>query len=98
MAVSFSLTFTTKPRLLAGIRTLSLITLVVCLRSNTSWRIWIRVASGSEVGNAGVSVKLNRCRAFLVAESSRNTTIFVLLTLMDILFFSAHCWQVFNIS
>jgi hypothetical protein len=90
MAVSFSLTFTTKPRLCAGIGTLSLIALVVCLRSHNSWRIWIRVASGSEIGNAGVSVKLNRCRAFFVTESSKNTTIFVLLTLMDILFFSAH--------
>jgi hypothetical protein len=91
MAVSFSLTFTTKPRLCAGIRTHSWIAQVVCLRSRNSWRIWIRVASGSGIGNAGVSLKLNRCRALLVTESSKNTTIFVLLTLMDILFFSAHC-------
>jgi hypothetical protein len=78
-------------RLCAGIRTRSLIALVVCLCSHNSCRICIRVASGSGIGNAGVSVKLNRGRAFLVTESSKNTTIFVLLTWMDILFFSAHC-------
>jgi hypothetical protein len=91
MTVSFSLIFTTKPRLFAGMRTRSWDALVGCLRSHNSWRIWIRVVSGSGIGNAGVSVKLNRCRAFLVTGSSKNTTTLVLLTLMDILFFSAHC-------
>ena len=40
--------------------------------------------------NAGSRVKAKYGRIPLTAGISRNATVFVLLTLMDILFFSAH--------